>query len=46
MGVYDVSIIVVKEVQNYGKIVFVKNNIENGWWGEMHPPASAPGYNF
>ena len=26
--------IVIKEVRNYGKIAFIKNNVENGWWGD------------
>ena len=28
-----------KKVQNYGKIVFMKNMFENGWWGGGSAPA-------
>ena len=40
---------VIEEVENYGKIVFIKNNVENGWQGgyiSHTPPGSAPGYNL
>ena len=29
--------IVIKEVRNYGKIVFIKNIVENGWCGDASP---------
>ena len=34
----------IEEVQNYEKIVFMKNIVENGWWG-MHSayPTCSPG---
>ena len=35
-------LIVIEEVGNYGKIVFIKNVVENGYWGEMHPPHPSP----
>ena len=34
-------LIVIEEVQNYGKIVYIKNSIENGWW-RMHAPHPTP----
>ena len=39
-----------KEVRNYGKVLFIQNIVENGWWGGMHtqhtphPPGFAPGF--
>ena len=36
-----VRLIVIKKVRNYGKLVFIKNMFENGWWG-IHPLGSAP----
>ena len=38
-----------EEVRNYGKILFIQNIVENGWWGGcirsiLHiPSGSAPG---
>ena len=38
----------IKEIQNYGKIAYIKNIYENGWWGDAYPssypPGSAPGH--
>ena len=33
----DVRLIAIEEVRNYGKILYIKNIFENGWWG-MHTP--------
>ena len=41
-----VRLIVIEDVQNYGKILFIKKVFENGLWEEIHtshlPPAFAP----
>ena len=37
MGAYDVKLIVIKKVQNYGKIVFIKIIIKNGLVGGCIP---------
>ena len=26
-----------EEVRNYGKILFIQNIVENGWWGDAYP---------
>ena len=40
--------IAIEEVRNYGKIVYIKNVFENGWWEDAYPssypPGSAPGH--
>ena len=46
MRVEDVRLIVTKEVQNYGKIVFTKHFAENGWLGMMHPQHSLFEFTF
>ena len=28
-----------QKVRNYGKVVFIKNMFENGWWGDASPPS-------
>ena len=33
MRAQGVRIIVIEKVRNYGKVVFIKNMFENGWWG-------------
>ena len=33
MRAYSVRLIAIEEVQNYGKVVFIKYIFENGWWG-------------
>ena len=47
MGACAVELIGIKEVRNYGKIVFIKKIFENGWWEDaypsFYPPESAPG---
>ena len=47
MRAQGVRLISIEEVRNYGKIVFFKNLVENGWKGECipltPPPRSAPG---
>ena len=35
-----VRLIVIEKVQNYGKIVFIKNMFENGWWRDASPTPS------
>ena len=45
MRAQGVRLIVIEKVRNYGKIVFIKNMFENGWWGGCSPhilPGSAP----
>ena len=44
MRALSVRLIVVEKIQNYEKIVFMKNVFENGWWGCIPhiPPGSAP----
>ena len=32
-----VRLIVIEKVRNYGKIVFIKNMFQNGWWGDASP---------
>ena len=47
MRALSVRLIVIEKVQNYGKIVFIKNMFENGWWGDtsLPPhPGSAPAH--
>ena len=40
--------IAIEEVRNYGKIVYIKNTFEYGWWEDacplFYPPRSAPGH--
>ena len=31
-----------EEVRNYRKTLFIQSIVENGWWGEMHPPHPSP----
>ena len=31
MRAQDVRLIAIEEVRNYGKIVYIQNNFENGW---------------
>ena len=31
-----------EEVRNYRKILFIQSIVENGWWGEIHPPLDPP----
>ena len=48
MRAYGVRLIAVEEARNYGKIVYIKNIFQNGWWEEAYlssyPPGSAPGH--
>ena len=41
-------LIAVEEFRNYGKIVYIKNYFENGWWEDayssFYPPGSALGH--
>ena len=37
MRAQGVRFIPIEEVRNYGKIVYIKNFFENGWW-RMHTP--------
>ena len=39
MRVGGIRLDVIKKVQNYGKIVFIKNMFENGWWRDAFAPA-------
>ena len=39
MRAEGVRLIVIEKVRNYGKIVFIKNMFENGWWGDASAPA-------
>ena len=32
MRAQGVKLIAIKEARNYGKIVYIKNIVENGWW--------------
>ena len=41
MRAWDVRHIVTEEVQNYGKIVFIIDIFENGWWGVDASPTSS-----
>ena len=39
----------IEEVRNYGKIVYIKNIVENGWWEDAYlslilTPESVPGH--
>ena len=34
----------VEEVQNYGKIVCIKNIFENGWWEDAYPSSYPFGF--
>ena len=29
---YGVRVIAIEEARNYGKIVYIKNSLQNGWW--------------
>ena len=29
--------IAIEEIRNYGKVVFIKNNVENRWQGDVTP---------
>ena len=48
MRAYDVRLIAIEEVRNYGKIVPIKNIFENGWWKNAYPSSyprgSDPGH--
>ena len=44
MRAYSVRLIVFEKVRNFGKVVFIKNMFENGWWGGCIPPGSAPAH--
>ena len=48
MLVYSVRLIAIEEARNYGKIVYIKNIFQNGWWEEAHlsshPPGFTPGH--
>ena len=43
-----IGLIAIKEVRSYGKIVYIKNIFENGWWmnayPSSYPPGSVPGH--
>ena len=41
MRAQGTRLIAIEEVQNYGKIVHIKNIFENGWW-RMHTPHPIP----
>ena len=47
MRAYGVRLTAIAEARNYGKIVYIKNIFENGWWEEAYPsscpPESVPG---
>ena len=32
-----VRLIVIEEVRNYGKILYIKSTFENGWWENAYP---------
>ena len=40
--IFDYASLVIVKVRKYGKIVFIKNMFENGWWGNASPPGSTP----
>ena len=49
MRAYGLRLIAIEEARNYGKIVYIKNMFENGWWEYAYPhltppPGSAPGH--
>ena len=44
MRAQGVRPIAIKEVRNYGKIEYIKNIFENGWW-RMHTPHPTPWIN-
>ena len=48
MRTYRVKLIAIEGVRDYGKIVYIKNIVENGWWEDAYPPSyphgSAPGH--
>ena len=37
MLAYGVRFIAIEKTLNYGKIVYIKNIFENGWWEEAYP---------
>ena len=37
MRAYGVRLNAIEEVRNYGKIVYIKNTFENGWWKDAYP---------
>ena len=39
MRAYGVRLIAINEVQNYGKIVYIKNIFESDWWEDAKSPA-------
>ena len=41
MRAQGVRLIAIEEIRNYGKIVYIKNIFENGWW-RMHTPHLTP----
>ena len=44
------KLIAIEKVRNYGKIVYIQNTFENGWWEDVYhwpssyPHRSAPGH--
>ena len=44
MRVYGVMLTAIKEVQNYKKIVCIKNIFENGWWEDAYPSFYPSGF--
>ena len=35
MRAYGVRLSAIEEARNYGKVVFIKNIFQNGWWEDM-----------
>ena len=31
------DVIAIENIRNYGKIVYIKNVFENGWWEDVYP---------
>ena len=44
MRAEGVRLIVIKEVRNYRRIVFIKNMFENGWWEYAYPSSYPSGF--
>ena len=44
MRAKGVRLIAIKEVRTYGKIVYIKNIFENGWWMNGYPSFDPPGH--
>ena len=38
MRAYGKRLITIEEARNYGKIAYIKNIFQNGWWEDMHTP--------